>query len=217
MYAHAMNFSQDVTPANVADDAVGVPGSDEKGPFSPSESKPQSSDTRRWYIARVMPRAEKTSRDNLLKDNIEAYAATQWQVSVWRNGRKKKIEKPVITQYIFVRVTEEERLRIVKLPYILSFLTNRAGTANEYGRLPLSTISDEEMRTLKEMLNGNLPVNFTDSGFSIGEKVSLVGWAEDIEGEIVRLHGSKTNCIGVRINQLGCAYIEVKPSMLKRI
>lgn len=196
----AMDSLPNVPPVNVADEAVGVP-----------------EPNRKWYIARVLPKAEKTSRDNLLRDNIEAYAATQWQVSVWRNGRKKKIEKPVITQYIFVKVTEQERRAIVSRPYILSFLTNRAGTPDQFGRHPLCTITDEEIRTLQQMLGGKLPVNFVPSGFTVGEKVSLVGWPEDIVGEVVRIAGSKTNYIGVRIHQLGCAYMEVQPSMLRKI
>lgn len=212
-----MDSSPSATPVNVADDAVGVPGPTEDTPFSPIQSNQQPSPARQWYIARVMPRAEKTSRDNLLRDHIEAYAATQWQVREWRNGRRKKIEVPVITQYIFVKVTEEERRRIVNLPYILSFLTNRAGTPDKYGRRPLSVIADEEIRTLQQMLNGDQPVSFIDTGFTVGEKVSLVGWSEDIVGEVVRLNGNKTNYIGVRIHQLGCAYMEVKPNMLRKL
>ena len=195
-----MDFSPNVPPVNVADDAVGVPEPD-----------------RKWYIARVLPKAEKTSRDDLLRDHIEAYAATQWQVSVWRNGRKKKIEKPVITQYIFVKVTEQERRSIVTRPYILSFLTNKAGTPDKYGRHPLSIVTDEEMRTLQEMLSGDQPVSVIDSDFTVGEKVSVVGWDEDIVGEIVHLKGNKHKYIGVRIQQLGYAIMEVSPSMLKKI
>ena len=196
-----MDSLPNVTPANVADDAVGVP----------------EPDKRQWFIARVMPKAEKSSRDDLLRDNIEAYAATQWQLSVWRNGRKKRIERPVITQYIFVKVTEQERRAIVTRPYILSFLTNRAGTPDKFGRHPLCTISDQEMRTLQQMLRGEQPVSFIPSGFTVGEKVSLDIWSEDIVGEVVRIAGTKTNYIGVRIHQLGCAYMEVPPSMLKKI
>ena len=198
--SQAMDFSPIVPPADVADDAVGVP-----------------EPNRKWYSARVLPKAEKTSRDNLLKENIEAYAATQWQTRVWRNGRRKKIEQPVITQYIFVKVTEAERRRIVNYPYILSFLTNRAGTPNQYGRHPLSVVTDEEMRTLKEMLKGDQPVSLVGSDFTVGEKVSLDGWSEDIVGEIIHIKGKKNKCIGVRIPQLGYACIEVKPNMLRKI
>ena len=186
-----------MTPANVADGANGV------------------SEPRQWYVAYVGPRAEKSVRDQLENQGVEAFAATQWEIRVWRNGRRKKLEVPVITQYVFVKVTETQRRQILQLPYIHSFLTDKATVANEFGRHALAVIPESQMEVLQRLLaQSDSHVRFATSGFVVGDKVRVLGWGETIEGEIVRIRGDKARYIGIRIAQLGCAYMEVSPNLL---
>ena len=182
------------TPAIVADDAVGLP---------------------RWYVAYVGTRAEKAVRDRLISLGYEAYAATQWEVHVWRNGRKKKIERPVITQYVFIRLTEQQRAVVVTMPEIRYFLVNKAGTPNEYGRHLPAVIPDSQMQMLRRMLGQtDSAVRFATSGFAVGDVVRVMVGGGDLEGRVVRIPGDHARYIGVRIDQLGCAYMEVSPDFL---
>lgn len=182
------------TPAIVADDAVGLP---------------------RWYVAYVGTRAEKAVRDRLVSLGYEAYAATQWEVHVWRNGRKKKIERPVITQYVFIRLTEQQRAVVVTMPEIRYFLVNKAGAANEYGRHLPAVIPDSQMQMLRRMLGqSDSAVRFVTSGFAVGDVVCVMVGGGDLEGRVVRIPGDHARYIGVRIDQLGCAYMEVSPDFL---
>lgn len=191
-----------VTPAHVADGAVGVSNGAEK----------------HWYIAYVGPRAEKSVRDMLQQKGYEAFAATQWELHVWKNGRRKKIEQPVITQYVFVRVTEKERKEIVEFPEIHFFLTDKASATNAFGRHSLATVPIAQMELLMTMLaDSENRVQFATTGFTIGEDVRVLGWGDNITGTIVRLHGDKSRYIGIRIPQLGCAYMEVSPKRLLKI
>lgn len=194
--------SAKVTPAVVADDAVGVSDGAEK----------------RWYIAYVGTRAEKSVRDMLRQKGYEAFAATQWELHVWKNGRRKKIEQPVITQYVFVHVTEQERLAIVEFPEIHFFLTDKASATNEFGRHSLATVPNAQMEMLMTMLaDSENRVQFATTGFTIGEEVRVLGWGDNISGTIVRLRGDKSRYIGIRIPQLGCAYMEVSPKLLVKV
>lgn len=187
------NF-ETLTPAIVADDAVGLP---------------------RWYVAYVGTRAEKAVRDRLISLGYEAYAATQWEVHVWRNGRKKKIERPVITQYVFIRLTEQQRAVVVTMPEIHYFLVNKAGTPNEYGRHLPAVIPDSQMQMLRRMLGQtDSTVRFATSGFAVGDAVHVMVGGGDLEGRVVRIPGDHARYIGVRIDQLGCAYMEVSPDFL---
>jgi len=182
------------TPAIVADDAVGLP---------------------RWYVAYVGTRAEKAVRDRLISLGYEAYAATQWEVHFWRNGRKKKIERPVITQYVFIRLTEQQRAVVVTMPEIHYFLVNKAGATNEYGRHLPAVIPDSQMQMLRRMLGqSDSTVRFATSGFAVGDAVRVMVGGGDLEGRIVRIPGDHARYIGVRIDQLGCAYMEVSPDFL---
>ena len=182
------------TSAIVADDAVGIP---------------------RWYVAYVGTRAEKAVRDRLISLGYEAYAATQWEIHVWRNGRKKKVERPVITQYVFIRLTEQQRTEILVMPEIHYFLVNRAGATNAYGRHLPAVIPDSQMRMLQRMLGqSESAVRFATSGFSIGDTVRVLGWGDNLKGQVVCIPGDHARYIGIRIDQLGCAYMEISPDLL---
>ena len=182
------------TPAIVADDAEGIP---------------------RWYVAYVGTRAEKAVRDRLISLGYEAYAATQWEIRVWRNGRKKKIERPVITQYVFIRLTERQRAVVVTMPEIHYFLVNKAGATNEYGRHLPAVIPDAQMWMLQRMLGqSDSAVRFATSGFAIGDTVRVLGWGDNLEGHVVRIPGDHAKYVGIRIDQLGCAYMEISPDLL---
>lgn len=182
------------TSAIVADDAVGLP---------------------RWYVAYVGTRAEKAVRDRLISLGYEAYAATQWEIHVWRNGRKKKVERPVITQYVFIRLTEQQRTEILTMPEIHYFLVNRAGATNAYGRHLPAVIPDAQMRMLQRMLGqSESAVRFATSGFSIGDTVRVLGWGDNLKGQVVCIPGDHARYIGIRIDQLGCAYMEISPDLL---
>ena len=182
------------TPAIVADDAEGIP---------------------RWYVAYVGTRAEKAVRDRLISLGYEAYAATQWEIRVWRNGRKKKIERPVITQYVFIRLTERQRAVVVAMPEIHYFLVNKAGATNEYGRHLPAVIPDAQMRMLQRMLGqSDSAVRFATSGFAVGDTVRVLGWGDNLQGYVVRIPGDHAKYVGIRIDQLGCAYMEISPDLL---
>ena len=197
---------EEVTPVDVADEAVGVSGSNISGGQEPAKH---------WYVAYVGTRAEKAVRDRLNREGIEAYAATQDEIRIRRNGRRVKIETPVITQYVFVRVTEKERKVIVEYPYIHFFLTDKASKTNEYGRHNLAIIPDHQMAVLQAMLQqADNRVKFVNEGFALGDEVSILGWGDNIKGRIVRIRGDKSHYIGIRIDQLGCAYMEVPPNRL---
>ena len=182
------------TPAIVADGAVGFP---------------------RWYVAYVGTRAEKAVRNRLISLGYEAYAATQWEIHVWQNGRKKKVERPVITQYVFIRLTERQRAVVMTMPEIHYFLVNKAGAVNEYGRHLPAVIPDSQMQMLQRMLGqSESAVRFATSGFAIDDTVRILGWGDNLQGHVIRIPGDRSRYIGIRLDQLGCAYMEISPDLL---
>ena len=66
----------------------------------------------KWFIARVSPNSEKSSRDHLLQLGYEAFVASQEEIKFYKNGprkKRKKVERVVITQYVFLHITEMEQ------------------------------------------------------------------------------------------------------------
>ena len=184
------------------DDAVGV-SSDEK--------------RRAWYVAVINRNSEKLIREKLLQKGYEAYVASQLEEHRWANGRKKKVERVVITARIFIRLTEEERREVVYLPYINSFMTDKARSVNEYGTHPMAVIPDYEMQMLRFRLsNADMPVDFITTHLRAGDRIRIVrGALKGFEGEVTRQLGE--TYVFIRLSILGAATMRVTPQDIELI
>lgn len=202
-----------ITPINppVMDtgDAVGVPDCAGLPIIGTSQ--------RKWLIARVLPNTEKTSRDKLIKLGYEVFLASQMETRFWKNGsrvKKKVVERVVITQYLFVHVTMKERLQLITLPFIKAFLKDSA-SANGVG---FAIIPDDEMQSLIQLFSQNdEPVNFISAGFKIGEKVKVNFGSYDYNAIIIKIRNDSKAYIGVRVRELGCAYLRMPPHTVSHL
>lgn len=173
-------------PLTGAGDAVGV-------------SRPK------WYIAIVNNNSEKEVRERLNKLGYDSYVATQRQTKIWKNGRRASVEAVVIRTIVFIHCTEKERRRIVALPYINRFMTDRATTAQ---RVP-ATVPEREMHILRFILgNSDSPVTIEERPLRKGDRVKVVrGSLMGLEGEIIDTEPSTE--LVVRLDILGCARLNI--------
>lgn len=166
----------------------------------------------KWFVAIVNPRHEKSVADKLLTLNIESYVATQPEVRIWANGRRKTIERVVIPCMVFVRCTEAERRHIVTLPYIQRFLVNRTARRDGAAASPVAVIGDAEMAKLRFMLgNADSAVEFAPTEFRVHDNVRVVrGNLAGLEGEI-RANSDGTHTLLVSLALLGGALLHIHP------
>lgn len=174
------------------DDAVGVPQA-------------------KWFVAIVNSRHEKAVSDKLQEINVETYIAKQKEMRLWRNGRRKMVDRVVIPSVVFVKCTEKERLDIVKLPYINRFMVNRSidsGTLNK----PVAVISQAEIDKLKFMLGqSDYPVEFVPTIFKVNDTVRVIrGNLRGLQGEI-RKNSDGTQALIVSLSLLGGATLLIDP------
>lgn len=186
-----------VMSATDVDNAVGVP-------------------KRNWYVAVVRRNTEKACREKLEQMGYECYVATQNELRQWKNGQRKTIERVVISTIVFIKTTEQQRLQLVKEPFINRFMTNRLGKVNNFGRHPIATIPDKEMNTLKFMLyNSEHPVSFIDSPLKKGERIRVVrGSLKGLEGNVCET--SDATYVMADLNILGCAVVRVSIEDIER-
>ncbi len=197
MYINSSEDSQ-VPSAQKVDDAVGMPN-------------------RQWFVAIVGRNTEKACRERLSALGYESYVATQMETRVWRTGQKKQVERVLISNILFIHVTERERLEIVKLPYINYFLTDKAGHTNDFGRHPLAVIPDSQMDMLRFMLyHADSPVSFTSEPLRLGDHIRVVrGQLTGCEGYVAK-DGNQTHLV-VRIDFLGSAQVSISSDDLEKI
>ena len=173
-------------------------------------------DARFWFIARVSPNTEKSTRTKLRALGHEVFVASQPELRFWRNGirtKKRTIEKVVITQYIFLHLTRKERETVIRYPFVKEFMKNKATRTGK----DFALMGDDEMDTLMQMFSqGEHPVLFDTAGYTVGEEVHLHLGSFDYTARVVRIRGDSTTYYGIRVSELGCAYMEVPPSVLSK-
>lgn len=180
------------------DDAVGVP-----------EVK--------WFVAIVKPRQEKSVAERLLALGYEAYVAAQKELHVWKNGRRKMIDRVVIPSVVFINCTERQRREIVALPYISRFLVNRTADTGKLNR-PVAVVSGKEIEKLKFMLGqSDYQVEFGPVTYKIRDRVRVIrGSLLGLVGEISDTsEGAQT--LTVVIDQLGCARVTISSQDVEMI
>lgn len=202
--ADELSFS----PAGVADDAVGVEAAAEK---------PGS----QWYIAIVGHRAERACARQLTALGYRSYVASQWEVRTWRNGRRQRVERIVLPARVFVRATEQERLKhIVTLPFINRFVTDPARKASAGSKSPVAVIPDRELELFRRMLGQDeVPVFLEESAYNYaaGEKVRVkAGRLAGLEG-VVRQAAEGKKRLYISLEILGSAYVEIDKNYLEPI
>ena len=167
--------------------------------------------TRRWYVAMVGPRHEKAVAERLTAAGHESYVASQEEVHLWRNGRRRKVERVVIPSVVFVRCTERERREVVALPYILRFMTNRSAATGSLSAPP-AVIGEREMERLRFMLGqSDYPVDFTPTAYRTSDAVRVVrGALRGLEG-YVATDAEGTATVAVILPLLGATTVRLSP------
>lgn len=199
-------FDKSLHPtANDAADAVGV----------------QFSDKKHWFIAVVKHGNEKICGKILTDLGYENYVPYQRELRQYASGRRKWVDRLVLTSKVFVRTTEEDRLKnVVTLPVIYRFMVDPSRRSNNMGHASAAIIPDKEMDAFRRMLEQDeLPVTYQETGaiFLEGDKVRvIVGKLSGLEGTVIRTVEGK-NRLYVSLDILGSASVEIESSWLKTI
>lgn len=174
---------------------------------------------RHWYIAIVGTNTEKSCREKLDSLGYECYVATQNEIHEWRNGQRKMVETVVITRHVFIRLTEQERRTVVNLPFIKSFMVNKAAAPSHFGIRPVAIVPDKQMKMLQYMLfKASEPIEFVGTPLALGDTVRIMrGTMKGFEGQIVQMKDSEEKFIGVNVGFLGCAILRIPAEDIQKI
>ncbi len=170
-----------------------------------------------WYVAVVNARHEKKVAESLAARGVECYVATQREVRVWADGRRRAVDRVVIPAVVFVKCTEERRREIVALPYIHRFMVNRVTDRSASGSA-VAMIPERQMDTLKFMLgHAETPVDFVPTVFRRGDTVCVVrGRLKGLHGRIIS-NSDGTHALAVNLDLLGGATVRINPLDVERI
>lgn len=149
----------------------------------------EPAESAQWYALQTRPRHERVVKDRLDQRGIETFLPTITEVHRW-SDRKKKVEMPLFSCYLFARLvpTKMNRLRLLCVDGVFSFVGQRGEG------LPIPTEQIDAVRALLTSENSYSPYPFLKRG----QRVRVCsGSLQGLEGILVSQDDNKTLVISV--------------------
>ena len=98
-------------------------------------------------------------------ERVETYVPTQREKHLWRNGRKKMVDRVVCPSYLFIRCTESTRYLLSKYaPFVKGFIKDHARIEDNSRITPFAYITDQQMDDFRSMVEqSEMPVTIDPS------------------------------------------------------
>ena len=161
----------------------------------------------RWFAIRTPYKREKTALKELIRLGIECYLPVIHVVS--RYDRKIKVyEKPLINNYLFVRISRPQYISVLQARDVIEFVK----FTDEIIAIPT-----EEIALLRRITGATENVALSDRLPQVGTEVEIIA------GKLTGIRGKVTNVLGkkaflVDLKTLGWTLqIEVHPKYLRAI
>lgn len=161
----------------------------------------------KWYAAYTNPRAEKQVYSRLTEKGIETFLPLQKTVRQW-SDRKKLVEKPLLSSYIFVKVLPVDFPKVYQTPGVVKLVS--------FEGKPVS-IPQNQIDNLKLLINSDAEIEVSGERFAEGDHVKVTtGSLNGLTGELIKF-GRRKRVI-VRIDSLEQNLIvTIPPSFLEKI
>jgi transcription antitermination factor NusG len=129
-----------------------------------------------WYAAYTWANHEKRVADQFVERRVEHFLPTFESVRRWKD-RRMRIQQPLFSGYIFVRLALQDRLRVLQVPSVVRLVSFNGQPA---------ALSDQEIDTLRKSLIPELRA-LPHPYLRVGRRVRIVkGPLYGAEGVVVR-------------------------------
>jgi transcription antitermination factor NusG len=161
----------------------------------------------KWYAIYTNPRAEKLVYTRLLEIGVETYLPLQKTYRQW-SDRKKLVERPLLSSYVFVKVIPKEFPPVYKTTGVVKFVS--------FEGHPVA-IPQNQIDNLRLLVNSDAEIEVTGEPLAKGDNVEVVsGSLIGLTGELVSIGGRKR--VIVRIDKLEQNIVVTIPvTFLKKI
>ncbi len=161
-----------------------------------------------WYALYVKSRHEKKVAALLNAKGIESYVPLRKTLKQW-SDRKKWVEEPVISCYVFVKILPSQRECVLMTPGVVAYVRSNRRDA---------VISDREIKIMKDMLGvPSIDLCMERDDLCLGQLCEVVGGAlNGMMVNIVEIRGKRK--VGVYIADLKLGLTcEMNPAYLRPV
>jgi len=165
---------------------------------------PESQLAQKWFAVYTSPRHEKRVSQYLILKEIEHYLPIYQTKRKWKNGLNVTLGLPLFPGYLFVHIGQSERVRVLQVPGVLSFV---GGTGRQPAAMPEAEIS---------ALRSGLPLRHAEPYplLTVGKRARIrSGALAGMEGVVVRRKNSLRVVLTMELIQRSVA-VEVDESEL---
>ncbi len=99
-----------------------------------------------WHVIYTNPKAEKKVADQLAGMGIEVYCPLVSRIRQW-SDRKKKVEMPLFTSYVFVNVDEKQKNKVFDVKGVVRYIFWLGKPA---------IVRDDEIEAIKKWLDAGV-------------------------------------------------------------
>ena len=146
----------------------------------------------RWYALYTRSRAEKKVYEQLKSLGINTYLPLRRELRQW-SDRKKWVEVPVISSYIFVNITPSQYRDVFNAHGVVAYVSHKGKAV---------PIPDHEIEAMRRTVENKLAFSVESDTLRKGEKVTITsGPLKGIEGEVEEIQGRKK--LYLRISHIG--------------
>lgn len=160
-----------------------------------------------WFALYTRPRFEKKVTRLLEEEGFEAWLPMQTVIRQW-SDRKKKVEIPLFSSYVFIRIPKNQLYHAVQIDGV----ARTVGFSGEP-----AAIREEQIEMIRKVLKGPEAFEVTETSFVKGETVAIInGPLKGFTGKWVNWKGKKR--VSLEIEQLHKSILVTLPAVyIKKI
>ncbi|MCU4165035.1 UpxY family transcription antiterminator [Carboxylicivirga caseinilyticus] len=145
-----------------------------------------------WYALYTKSRAEKKVLEQLTNMGIKAYLPMKKILRQW-SDRKKWVEMPVISSYIFVNILKEDYRKVFEANGVVAYVSYKGHAC---------TIPDSDIEAMRRTIENQLDFDVETDQLKKGQTITVTsGPLKGITGEVLEVQGAKK--LYLRISNIG--------------
>jgi transcriptional antiterminator RfaH len=170
---------------------------------TPAPVKPE----KHWYAVYTHSRAEKRVNNRLNELGIETFLPLQKTLRQW-SDRKKLVERPLISSYIFVKVIPKEFFTVKTTDGVVKFIMLQGKPV---------VIPEIQITNLRILCGSDAEVAVSSDIYIKGDMVEVIyGSLTGLRGELIRI--GKKHKVVIRIIQPGMNLtVDIKTTAIRKL
>jgi len=137
---------------------------------------------KKWYVLQTKPRNEKVVLQQVEQKGIEVFAPFIEKIRIW-SDRKKKIDVPLFSGYIFIHANEEDRVRAITDTY--------GAIRYIYFEKRPASVSEREIELIKQTLIEPEKISIEDKKIKKGDQIIVsFGIFKGMKGYVNEFRGN---------------------------